>query len=48
MPSIGSCGLGSGKITTAAEERDKRGRERNHREVEKNDECVLYGVLILF
>ena len=50
MPSIGSCGLHSSKITTAAGERDKGEgeREREHGEGGKNDGYVLHGVLILF
>jgi hypothetical protein len=40
-------GLGSGKNTAAAEEREER--ERKHKEVgERNHGYVLYGVLILF
>jgi hypothetical protein len=49
VPSIGNCGLGSGKITTAAGERQRRGRGRESTEKwGENDEYVLYSVLILF
>jgi hypothetical protein len=47
VPSVGSCVLGSGEITAAAGERQRR-RESNGEMGEKNDGYVLYGVLILF
>jgi hypothetical protein len=48
VPSIRCFGLGSGKITTVAGERDRGEGEKAQRNGGKNEGYVLYGVLILF